>query len=170
MCGILSVRVVGRDGAHLAGDPVEPVGRLELQPAAGHELHADADAEKRPAFDAHRVFQGFAHAGHGFEAALAVGEGADARQHDTVGGGDDVGVGRQRNHRVGLALARGALEGLGGGVQVAGAVVDDGDALHYGAAFGRTCRDRARAHPLPAPVWPRPRSARGLDGPTEPTA
>ena len=36
------------------------------------------------------VLQRLAHAGHGVEAALAVGEGADARQHDAVGGGDDV--------------------------------------------------------------------------------
>ena len=32
--------------------------------------------------------------------------------------------------RIGLAFARRALEGLGGGVQIARAVVDDGDALH----------------------------------------
>ena len=89
MCGILRLASFGSMARTSPPIQSSPSVALELETAARHELHADADAEERPALDAHRVFQRLAHARHGFEAALAVGEGADARQHDTVGGGDD---------------------------------------------------------------------------------
>ena len=52
---------------------------------------------------------------------------------------------------VGLALARRALEGLGGRVQIARAVVDDGDALHHADALVPTGGARAPGRPWPAP-------------------
>ena len=50
----LERRVGGLDRHHLAVDPAEPVDGLELAAALGHQLHADADAEKRPAAPDHR--------------------------------------------------------------------------------------------------------------------
>ncbi len=56
-----------------------------LEAAGREQLRADADAEERLAALAHGFFQGLDHAGHPVEPAPAVGEGADARQHDVVG-------------------------------------------------------------------------------------
>ena len=98
-----------------------------LDAARGHELHADADAEEGLAALDHLALQGIDHAGHAIEAGAAVGEGADARQHDAVGVGD---VARARRHQhaiVHARLARGAFEGFCGGAEVARSVIDDGD-------------------------------------------
>ena len=122
----LELRVGGRDLHHVAGDPAEPFGRLLLQPALGHELAADADAEERLAAPDHLLVQRLHHARHRVETAAAIGEGADARQHDAVGRRHDFRV-RGDDDRV-ARLARRALERLGGGVKVSRAVIDDGDA------------------------------------------
>ena len=79
---------------------------------------------------AHGILQRLAHARHGVEAAFAIGEGADARQHDTVGALHILGLARDGNVRIGIAFARRTLERLGRGMQIARAVVDDDDALH----------------------------------------
>ena len=44
--------------------------------------------------------------------------------------GDDFRIGRDHDLGVRAALARRPLEGLGRGVEVSRAVIDDGDALH----------------------------------------
>ena len=86
MCGILSAGSFGSMALHVALDPAEARRDAELEPALGHQLRADADAEERPAFAAHGLLQRLAHAGDRIDARPAVGEGADARQHDAVGG------------------------------------------------------------------------------------
>ena len=107
-----------------------------LQARVRHELHADADAEKGPARAAHRPLQRLHHAGQPVEPGAAVGEGAHPRQHDT----------RRRAHlrRIGayrhLRPRRG--QGLRGGTEVAGTVVDD-DGLHVGALAGAAGVERA---------------------------
>ncbi len=58
-----------------------------LEPALGHQLHADADAEERRAASDRRV-ERRPHAGDRSEPAGAVGEGALAGQHHAVGPGD----------------------------------------------------------------------------------
>ena len=45
----LQRRVRRRDAVDLAGDPAQSRGHLVFAAALGHELHADADAEERPA-------------------------------------------------------------------------------------------------------------------------
>ena len=77
---------------------------------------------------AHRLVQRLDHAGHRIEAVAAIGEGADARQHHAVGAAHRVGIAGDHDRLVEPALARGALERLGGRVQIAGAVIDDRDA------------------------------------------
>ena len=58
----------------------------------------------------------------------AIGEGADARQHHAIGARDVIRIAGHYDRLIVAAVARGALERLGGRVQIAGAVVDDGDA------------------------------------------
>jgi hypothetical protein len=90
-------------------------------------LHADADAEKRLAPGTHMFLQRFQHAGDGGKAAHAVAERADAGQDDVGGFRQFSGVGSDDDRAV-----RHLLEGLGGGAQIAGAVVDDGGICHGG--------------------------------------
>ena len=81
-------------------DPVDLAARSSRGPAvtsysrprSAMQLHADADAEERPALAAHRLLQRLDHARHRVEPAPAVGEGADARQHDAVGAAHRVGI------------------------------------------------------------------------------
>ncbi len=96
----------------------------EFEPARRHQLHADADAEKGPRFADDRLFQRRAHAGHGHEPALAIGEGADAGQHDAVGRGHHLGVAGHLDVGRKPRLARRALERLRGRAQIARAVID----------------------------------------------
>ena len=65
--------------------------------------------------------------GNGVEPGAAIGIGADARQHDAVGGAHAIGVGGQLDLGRDAGFARGAFESLGRRAQIAGAVVDDGD-------------------------------------------
>ncbi len=131
-------RGIGRgDGADLAGNPAEAIGDFELEAAARHQLHADADAEEWAAIVADGAGQGFCQAGHCEQSALAVGVGADARQDDAIGGRDVFGARCHEDLRRRFALSRGALESLCSRMQIAGAVVDDGDALHVNSGSRR---------------------------------
>ena len=69
-----------------------------LDAARGHQLHADADAEERLAALDDLALQGVDHAGHAVQPGAAIGEGADARQHDAVGRGHLVGIGGHHAH------------------------------------------------------------------------
>ena len=60
-------------------------------------------------------------------AAAAIAERADAGQHHPVGIRNDRGARGDEHIDVEALFAGGALEGLGGGAEVAGAVIDDGD-------------------------------------------
>ena len=75
-----------------AGDPAEAPGDGLLAAFGGHQLHADADAEERHAAPDDALFQHLDHAGDRIEAGAAIGEGADAGQHDAVGAADDLDV------------------------------------------------------------------------------
>ncbi len=90
-----------------------------LHAARRHELHADADAEERLAALDHLALQGIDHAGHAVQPGAAIGERADARQHDAVGRRHGAGIGGHHDTLVRAGLAGGAFEGLGGGAEVA---------------------------------------------------
>ena len=134
ICGIFSAGSAGVDLLHVAGDPAKTLGHRLLQPALRHQLHADADAEERPRLGDRHLLDRLPHAGDGMQARRAVGIGADAGQHDAVGGAHALRIGGQVDLGGDAGLARGALEGLGGRAQIARAVVDDGDA--HSAASG----------------------------------
>ncbi|KXI34708.1 UNVERIFIED_CONTAM: hypothetical protein ACS92_04030 [Bacillus cereus] len=91
-------------------------------------MHADADAEERPRLDPHGFRDRLDHAVDRVEAAAAIGEGPDAGQHDAIGAIGLVGIARDEDLLRRFQAAPGALEGLGGRMQVAGPVIDDGDA------------------------------------------
>ena len=81
-----------------------------------------------PPVAAHRLVERLDHAGHRVEPAPAVREGADAGQHHAVGAAHRVGIAGDQDRLVVAGLARRALERLGGRVQIARPVIDDGDA------------------------------------------
>src|SRR5579859_5022834 len=139
------LRIARCDAVDFAGNPAEPVGHFVLAAAFGQQLHADADAEKRSAFLPHRLLQRLRHAGDGIEAMTAIRKGADARQNHTVGLGHDGRVVGHPDRFAATELACGALECLGGRVQIAGAVVDDGDAHRPAPGSGNS--------PMTLGVW-----------------
>ncbi len=104
-----------------------PVGHLVFAAALGQQLHADADAEERPAFLMHRFVKRLDHAVDGIEPAAAIGERADAGQHDAIGRGNDVRIVGHDDRLADAGIMRRALERFGGRMQIAGAIIDDGD-------------------------------------------
>lgn len=73
----LERRIRRRDLLHVARDPAEAFGDRLLQPAIGHELHADTDAEKRPSLGGDGdLLDGLPHALDGMQAGGAVCAGA----------------------------------------------------------------------------------------------
>src|SRR5215475_5951981 len=124
----LETRILGVDAANLAADPAESIRYRIFPTAVSHELHTDADAEKRSAFPKDRVVQGFDHAGHGIETSPTVRKRADPRQHDAICGPHHGRIARHRNRLRRAALACCPFKCLGGRMQIAGAVVANGDA------------------------------------------
>ena len=123
--------VARRDRHDLALDPVEPPCGLELAPARRHQLHAYTDAEERLPAPLHGVFERFFHARDRQQPAAAIGEGADAGQHDAVGLGKTPRIAGDQDAVVAPGLARRALQRLRRRTQIAGAVIDHRDQRHH---------------------------------------
>src|SRR5690242_11064079 len=133
----LQAGIVRRDAVHLSGDPPESIRHLIFAPALGHQLHADADPEERPPLAPHCLLQRLDHAVECIEAAAAIGEGADPWQHDAVGAAHRFGIARHDDRLIVPAFVRRAFEGLGGRVQIARTIVDDGNAHRLTPGSGK---------------------------------
>ena len=129
--GDFEAGVVRLEGRNLAGHPAEARRLAMLQAAVGEQLHADADAEKRHSARRHRFRQRFNHTVHCIQPATAVGEGALPRQHDMARPGDPVGIAGRHDRQPAAGLAGHADERLLRRTQIAGAIVDDGDAVSH---------------------------------------
>ena len=114
-----------------------------FEAARRHELHADANAQKRFTFLDHRFVQRVNHSIDGVEAAPAIGKRADAGKHDALGLANVFRIAGQSNFHAAAALPRGALQRFMCRVQIAGAVIDDGDA-HHVSASGKVPMTRSR--------------------------
>ena len=154
------VRIARRDAIDLAGDPAQAFVDLVFAAALGQKLHADADAEERPRLAAHRLLERIDHAVDGIEPAPAIGKGADARQHDAIGVRHHGRILRHHDRLVEAGLVRRALERLRGRVQIAGTVIDDGDAHRLAPGSGN--------RPITSDVCGAVRRLRGAAA-TEPT-
>ncbi len=119
-------------------DPAETFRHLMFEAARRHQLHADANAEKGLAFHLHRFGQRVDHAGDIGEAAFAIGKGADARQHDALGAAHSFGIAADADRHRKTRLARGTLESLMRGVQIARAIIDDDRAHLRVSGSGKT--------------------------------
>src|SRR5262249_57671467 len=123
----LQIRIAWRDPIDFAGDPAEALARFKFAPAPGKELHADTNAEKRPALAAHGLFERFDHAGNRVEPAPTVGEGANAGQYDAIGARHDLGIARYGDRLIQPALMGGALERFRRRVHIARTIVHHTD-------------------------------------------
>src|SRR5262249_17619359 len=126
------IRIGWRDPFDLTRDPAQSRWHFVFAAAFRHELHADANAEERPAATTHAVIECLHHPFDGIEPAPTIGKRADAWQHHAIGASDLLGIARHHNRLCQSFLARGALERLCRRVQIARPVIDDGDA-HRGA-------------------------------------
>ncbi|MNL17768.1 hypothetical protein D3C87_1388830 [compost metagenome] len=123
-------RVGGGDLFHGAGDPAQALGHHLFAAFAGQQLHADANAQERHAALDDALVQHLDHAGHGLKARHAIGKGADTGQHDAVGRADHIGVCGHGDDVTLAAFGGDPLKGLGGGAQIARAIVDNGNRTH----------------------------------------
>src|SRR5437868_10047475 len=122
--------IVGLDRDDLARNPAEPIDDPEFKTAFGHQLHADADPEKRPPAGDHRLAQRLFQTGNGGDAAAAIGKGALPGQHNAIGGQNLLGPARHDDAIAKADVQGGALRGLRRRAQIAGPVIDDRD-CHY---------------------------------------
>src|SRR5262245_46444620 len=120
--------VARSDAIDFAPDPAQPLDDFIFAPALGQQLHAYANAEKRPALAAHRLLERVHHAGHRIESAAAVGESPYSGQNNAIGGRDDLWIMRQRDRLIQSSLMGRTFKGLGRGMQIAGAIINDNDA------------------------------------------
>src|SRR5215813_9235660 len=134
----LQRRIARHDAVDLAGDPAEARRDFIFAAALRHQLHADADAEKRPAVAAHGFLQRLDHPVDRIQPAAAIREGADARQDHAVGTAHRVGIARHHDRLVAAGLAHRPLERFCRRVQVAGAIVHDGDAHARAPGWGNS--------------------------------
>jgi hypothetical protein len=119
---------VGRpDAIDLACYPSQALRDLVFPSAFGHELHADADAEKGPPARAHALVERFHHPTDGVEPAPAIRKRAHPRQYNAVGASHPIGIARDRDLDGKPCFAPGAFERLGGRMQVARPIIHDGD-------------------------------------------
>src|SRR5262249_31214833 len=134
----LQIRIARRDPIDFAGDPAEAFDHFIFAPALGKKLHADTNAEKRPALAAHGLFERFDHAGNRVEPAPTVGEGANAGQYDAIGARHDLGIARYGDRLIQPALMGGALERFRRRVQFARTIVDDSDPHRCAPGSGKS--------------------------------
>ena len=129
MCGIFKFSSRGEIFSTSPAIQLKPSVVTCSLPRGRHQLHADADAEERPRLASHRFGHRLDHAVKRIEAAAAIGEvrrrrAARCDRRDTPL--RDRGSPRSFPDRS-MLRAR-ALERFRGGVQIAGAVIDDGNA------------------------------------------
>src|SRR5690606_930569 len=109
----------------VALDPAQSLGLAMLKALSRHQLHADADAEKRSALRDDSFPQGIDHAINGGKPLAAGAKCPDARQHDPVRGDDLFGAACHQDGSIPTALPARPLECLGGGAKVSRPVVND---------------------------------------------
>ncbi len=125
------------DRGDIAADPAEALSRFVFQTTFGHQLHADANAEKGATLLAHALFQRVHHSRHGLKPAAAIGKCADAGQHDALGARHSFGIAGDFDFGGDACFPRGAFERLVRRVQIAGAIIDDGDAHRASSGCGK---------------------------------
>src|SRR5258708_19295070 len=77
----LQTRIRRRDAFDLARNPAQPRRHLVFAAALGHELHANANAEERPAPPAYAVVERIHHAADGVEPTPPIAEAPPPRHH-----------------------------------------------------------------------------------------
>src|SRR5690606_1305444 len=96
-----------------------------LKALSRHQLHADADAENRPALRNDRIPRGIDHTINGGKTLAAGAKCPDPRQHDPVRRHDVLGAACHHDGSIPIALPARPLECLGGGAKVSRSVVND---------------------------------------------
>src|SRR6185312_10919026 len=121
-------RISRRYAVDFAGNPAEARGCLIFAPPLGHQLHTDADSEKRLSLFSYALLERINHAWDGIKAAPAIGKCTHTRQHDPLGARDGVGIAGDEDRLLVSALTRGTFKSLGGGVEIARTIIDNGNA------------------------------------------
>ena len=120
----------GLELADIAADPAQTRRLAELQAPIRQQLHADADPQESHAPSAHGLGHGIDQAVAGGQGRHAGAEGPDAGQDDAVGPRHECRIRRRPDVERRVEGPRGCPQGLFGGGQVSGPVVDQGNRPH----------------------------------------
>ncbi len=114
----------GGDARHLTGDPVQSRRVLVFAAQAGHQLHADADAQKGARLDLNGLYHRIIKPAGSFQCCHTGGERPVSGQHDPVCACHNI---RIRGHRdvTRTHFARHAFKRFVRRVQIAGLVIND---------------------------------------------
>ena len=130
----LQRRVGGHQRHDLTRNPAEALIGAVLEPAAGHQLHADADAEERARAGDRHLFQRLAQIGDFCHTGQHRRERALAGQRHAVGAAHRLRIVGDGDGDIAPAIGGRALESLGRGAEIARPGIDDNDGFH-GAVF-----------------------------------
>jgi hypothetical protein len=123
----LQALVARHDLLDVAADPVQAFGDDVFLAAARHQLHADANTKEGRALTRTASVIASTMPLTASSPRRQSAKGADARQHQDVGAVGLIRIAGDEDLLRNLQAARGALECLGGGMQIAGTVIDDGE-------------------------------------------
>src|SRR5262249_53494755 len=121
-----------RNAGDFTFNPAETRSYLIFAPAVCHQLHANADTEERLALFANTLLERLDHARNFIEAATTICKRTDSRQHNAVSTRHHIGIAGDCDRLFLPAVARGAFESLSSRMQIAEAIVDDGN-VHLSA-------------------------------------
>src|SRR5262245_12597810 len=122
------IRTRRRNTIDFTRDPPKTWCYFVFASALRHQLHSDADAEEGPAIFSYALLKGIDHTRNFVEPAAAIGECANAGQHNTLSARECVRITGDGDRLFEAAFTRRAFEGQIGRVQIARPVIDDSNA------------------------------------------
>src|SRR5215813_4653464 len=132
----LQRRIGWLDAVDFAGDPAKARRHLIFSPALSHQLHSNANSKKRFSILSYTLFKRVDHSRDCVETSPAIGKCADAGQHHTVGTHNRIRIVRHENWLLVSIFTCSPFEGLGSRMQIAGAIVNDGNAHRWAPGSG----------------------------------
>lgn len=138
----------------MAMQPAEPCGFAIFLADIGQQLHADANAKKRPPLAAHGFIQRIGKAGDAGQRLPAIAKRAIAGQDNAVCGADPIGIGRDVDRAAHANIVKCASKALFSRMQISGAVIDQCNPHQRPPGSGK----------LPSTAWVRAGHAGPVEG------
>ena len=118
----------GFDSNHISLNPAQTLGCDMLQPSRCHQLHPDANAQKRRSPANNRLIQGRYQAGHSVQPVSAISKRTNAWQDDSVRAPDDIGITGDHNFLRSTAFQLASFKSFPRGVEITRTVINNDNA------------------------------------------